>query len=39
MSTRWKALLLTAALVFVAGQRALAGVPKIILGEDYTATW
>ena len=34
-----KALLVVAALVFVVGCPALAGVPKIILGENYTATW
>jgi hypothetical protein len=39
MSSLWKALLFAAALVFVAGHPALAVVPRIILGENYTATW
>jgi hypothetical protein len=35
----WKALLFVAALAFVAGRPALAVASKIILGENYTATW
>lgn len=34
-----KALLFAAALVLVVVGPALASAPKIILGENYTATW
>lgn len=39
MRTHWKALLFAAIPLLLASLPVAAGVPKIILGENFTATW